>query len=194
MVARHYHHLFDGCVLLAAAPRPVRLVVGLDWVQGAWVRRGMEALCAWAQWPVLLRSERLSAGTGAYRPEEGRRYLPRGLREALAVLSSGQALVIFPEGYPVVDPRQSPRRGEELLPFRRGFLVLAKLASRRLGTAVPLLPAGFDYQGRRVRLAFGPPVLVEPSSDESELLQRVEMEVRRLSRPRAESRLASAFP
>ncbi|MDQ6921332.1 MAG: 1-acyl-sn-glycerol-3-phosphate acyltransferase [Candidatus Dormibacteraeota bacterium] len=181
MAARHYHHLYDGCVLLAAAPRPVRLMVALDWVRGPWSRRGWEALCAWAEWPVVLRSERLSASAGAFRPEEGRRYLRRAFEQALRVLADGKALAIFPEAYPNVDPRPTPKCGDEMLPFRRGFASLALLAGRRLGVPVPVLPAGLAYQGRSVRLTFGPPLPGEASGTEAALVAGVEAEVRRLS-------------
>jgi hypothetical protein len=185
VAARHYHHLYDGCALLGAAPRKLRLVVALDWVRGPWGRRGMEALCGLAEWPVLLRTERLTPSEGAYRPEEGGRYVRRGLRQALRLLLEGHAVAMFPEAYPAIDPQPNPRAGAEFLPFRRGFAVLAGLASRRLGTPVAVLPAGLAYEGRRVRLAFGAPVFASPSGTEPELVRRIESEVRRLSGSRA---------
>jgi 1-acyl-sn-glycerol-3-phosphate acyltransferase len=181
VAARHYHHLYDGCLLVAAAPRPLRLMVALDWVGSPWSRRGWEALCAWAGWPVVLRTERLSVPAGGYRPEEARRYLRRGFDGALAVLAAGEVLAVFPEAYPVVDPNPTPRRGEELLRFRRGFASLAMLASRRQGIPIPVVPAGLAYEGRRVRLAFGPPLLAEAEGVESALVACTEAEVRRLS-------------
>ena len=183
VAARHYHHLYDGCLLLAASPRPVRLVVALDWVEDAWRRRGLEALCAWAGWPGLLRSERLSETGGAYRPREALRYLRRSLEAAVGVLLAGEPLVVFPEGYPNVDPRPTPKLGDEMLPFRRGFAVIATVASRRLGVPLPVLPAGLHYQGRCARLAFGAPIRVAGDADVRDLVGRVESEVRRLSAP-----------
>ncbi|MBJ7597199.1 MAG: 1-acyl-sn-glycerol-3-phosphate acyltransferase [Candidatus Dormibacteraeota bacterium] len=181
VVARHYHHLYDGCLLVAAAPRPLRLMVALDWVGGPWSRRGWEALCAWAKWPVVLRAERLSVPAGAYRPEEASRYLRRGFDAALALLAAGEALAVFPEAYPVVDPNPTPRRGETLLPFRRGFASLAMLASRRLGIPIPVVPAGLAYDGRCVSLAFGSPLTADPAAGASALVGCMEAEVRRLS-------------
>jgi 1-acyl-sn-glycerol-3-phosphate acyltransferase len=35
IVARHYHHLFDGLALFAVLPRHFHIVVTLDWVQNA---------------------------------------------------------------------------------------------------------------------------------------------------------------
>ena len=31
IACRHVHHLYDGCLLLTAVPRPVHLLVALDW-------------------------------------------------------------------------------------------------------------------------------------------------------------------
>jgi hypothetical protein len=39
VVARHYHYLFDGIVLLASIPRPLRFLVSLDWATNSCVRR-----------------------------------------------------------------------------------------------------------------------------------------------------------
>ena len=188
MAARHYHHLYDGCVLLASSPRPVRLTVALDWVEDAWRRRGMETLCAWAEWPALLRTERLSETAGAYRPREARAYLRRSLDAAVGALLAGEPLVVFPEGYPNVDPKPTPKVGDEMLPFRRGFARIATVASRALGVPLPVLPAGLSYRGRRVRLAFGTPIRVDAQTDVRELAGRVEREVRRLSLPASAAR------
>ncbi|MBX5458501.1 MAG: carotenoid biosynthesis protein, partial [Thermogemmatispora sp.] len=83
VAARHYHHLYDGCLLLRAIPRPVHILVALDWAGTRWQRRLMELLCALAGWPVILRPERLraseaSAADSAYRAEEVAPYLRRG--------------------------------------------------------------------------------------------------------------------
>ncbi len=33
LVARHYHHLYDGCAVMATIPRQVQVLVGLDWIE-----------------------------------------------------------------------------------------------------------------------------------------------------------------
>ena len=33
IVARHFHHLYDGCVLMKTVPRRLHIFVALDWVQ-----------------------------------------------------------------------------------------------------------------------------------------------------------------
>jgi putative membrane protein len=61
IVARHFHHLYDGCVLLRAIPRRLHILVALDWVQKRWMRGVMERACTLTGWPILLRVERIDA-------------------------------------------------------------------------------------------------------------------------------------
>jgi putative membrane protein len=163
IVARHYHHLLDGAVLLARVPRPVHIVVALDWARSAAQRRWMERLCALAQWPVILRPAAVSA-SGAYTTAETAGYLRAGVRAAVAQLRAGHVVVVFPEGFPHVDPApiagRAPR-GAELLPFARGFRLIADLA-RRAGAPAPIVPLGFRYAragGRwSIEARFGAPL------------------------------------
>ena len=39
LVARHYHHLFDGVALLLSIPRPIHILVTLDWTKSTHIRR-----------------------------------------------------------------------------------------------------------------------------------------------------------
>jgi 1-acyl-sn-glycerol-3-phosphate acyltransferase len=73
---------------------------------------------------------------------------------SLDLLRAGQLLLVFPEGYPAIDPLGSPRTTSGgFLPFEPGFLALAE----RAGRAVPVVPVGVWYApppGRRLdRLA-----------------------------------------
>ena len=114
LAARHYHHLHDGCALLSAAGRPVRILVALDWVRSARLRPLLERACRSAGWPVALRPDGLAAQPGgAYRADEARVYLTRAVRDAVALLRAGEALVVFPEAYPTIDPSYSPKQGDE---------------------------------------------------------------------------------
>jgi putative membrane protein len=178
LVARHYHHLLDGAVLVRHLARPVHIVVGLDWTANATQRRWMERACAWARYPVILRPA--TAGThGGYAATEVRRYLRSGLRDAAALLREGRVVLVFPEGYPVVDPTASDgtprlRDADELLPFAAGFRTIADLARRdgARGVAphdgardVALVPVGFRYEPRgtrwRISARFGAPLAAD---------------------------------
>jgi putative membrane protein len=157
IASRHYHHLLDAAVLLSAIPRPAHFLVALDWVDGPAGRRLMETACGAARWPVILRAAELDPTLRggrrlAYAPAEAQRYLRRGLRDALALLQQGRVLIVFPEGYPRIDPAAGGAGGAGALrPFGRGVARLAALASGG-GVDVPVVPAGLAYR----RLA-GPP-------------------------------------
>ncbi|MDQ3700533.1 MAG: 1-acyl-sn-glycerol-3-phosphate acyltransferase, partial [Chloroflexota bacterium] len=133
IASRHYHHLYDALALLTVVPRPLHFFVALDWVHGRWGRWVMEGACRAARWPVVLREEELirqareHPGRVAYRPDETSRYLRQGVAEATALLRAGRAVAIFPEAYPNVDPRFTPKQGAAFLPFRPGFARLAMM-------------------------------------------------------------------
>ena len=160
LVCRHYHHLYDGAVLLSAIPRPVRIVVALDWAAGSSQRGIMELLCKAAGWPVVLRDPARGNPWGpAYERRERRGYLRRAIARSVELLRQGELLAIFPQGYPVVDPLSASGDDERWFPFASGFLTIARRAARE-GVEVPLVPAGFAYSGprnkpARVSLRFG---------------------------------------
>jgi putative membrane protein len=190
LASRHAHHLYDGCLLLGSLPRPVHLLVALDWVASPRGRQVMEKACALARWPVVLRSERLQpapAAASAYAAAEAGRYLRHAVRDALALLREGRILAVFPEAYPNIDPRATPKADREaFLPFRSGVIRLAEMAQRQGGDPVPIVPAGLSYQpGRRwqVTLRFGAPVLITSRANRSRVLDAVEAAVRQLSTP-----------
>jgi len=186
IVARHYHHLYDGCLLLARCPRQPALLVALDWLETSAGRRMMERLCSLAGWPVVLRADALRArGRSAYRQREVAVYARRALREGVALLLAGRPLIIFPEGYPNIDPAYTPKRGAEFLPFQPGYLTLARHAARRSDAPVALVPAGLAYRRRggrwQARLRFGAPIFVTKYSDAAAIAATVETTVRTLS-------------
>ncbi len=194
IAARHYHHAFDGAALFTASPRPLSLVVTLDWVTSRAGRFCMERLARLARFPVLLREEALVPGpdgrvlhpNSAYTPEEVLPYGRRCMRDAAALVAAGGALLVFPEAYPNVDPHHTPKQGDRFLVFRGGFVSIAEIAARRLGHPVPIVPAGLCYEpGPRWRatLRFGAP-LEAPAADGSRALVRaVQERVMDLSQP-----------
>lgn len=186
IASRHAHHLYDGCALLMAVPRPLSLLVALDWVTTPRGRRLMEWACDTAQWPVVLRAEMLgSPGHSAYSGDEAGRYLRHAARDSVALLRAGRALVVFPEGYAAVDPHPTPKAGDDaFLLFRPGAIRIAEMAQRDDRTRVPIVPVGLYYRpGRRwqATLRFAAPLYVHGRADRDRVLQAVEEQVRLLS-------------
>ena len=171
LVARHYHHLYDAAAILASVPREVHVLIALDWL-GTGIRlRAMRWLAASARWP------------GVWRSGPRWRFNRDGYRQSLQVVREGRLLLVFPEGYPTIDPEGA--READLDGFRAfdgGFLVLA----RHAGVPVPVVPVGLWYAPRErggwtVWLRFGRPI------DRPQLAD-VESMVRKLSRAPAVTR------
>lgn len=179
LVARHYHHLLDGAVILRAVRRPVHIVVGLDWAASARQRRWMERACRAADYPIVLRPATLGTSAG-YRRDELLRYTRGGLTGAAALLRAGRVVLVFPEGYPVVDPAAAKARTDDgLLPFAGGWRRIVAYAERAGGPSVAIVPVGLRYErapgGRwNVAARFG-------SARGSAQIDAVESEVRALS-------------
>ena len=180
IAARHFHHLYDGAVMMSIVPRPLRILVGLDWVRNRAGKRVMGRLCKAAAWPVVMRrgvAVPLAQG-------EALQALRGAIGESLAVLKAGDVLLVFPEGYPNIDPGYTPKEDETVyLPFQPGFVRVVSIATAQ-GMRVPVVPAGFSYtRGKRweVAVRFGEPVWVADRRNERSVLEHVEAEVRRLS-------------
>ena len=197
IAARHFHHLYDGGILLEAIPRKIHILVALDWVQKRWLRGLMEWACAMMDWPVMLRIERLgetsdeNSGAGSkairsvYSRSEFKRYLRRAAMDSVRLLREGEALVVFPEAYPNIDPVFTPKNdSHDFLPFRPGFVRLAEMAERDGHTRVAIVPAGFTYvqNGQwHVTLRLGPALSRRDYVDSEQLVKAVEGQVRTLS-------------
>ena len=142
-----------------------------------------------ARWPALLREDALAGvcRPGAFSPHEAARYRLAAIRLAVDLLAEGAAVLVFPEGYPNVDPCFTPKtRPGEMLPFRPGFAVIRSLARRRTGVDTPIVPAGLAYEpGPRWRatLRFGPALPAEAPT--AALIQLAERRVAALSTPLA---------
>lgn len=184
IAARHYHHLYDGVAMHLALPYPVKILVGLDWVGNAPGKRAMTALCKAAGWPVVHRPDPRNPAPATERAA----ILRQGMTDALAVLDAGQALLVFPEGFPTIDPGYTPKQqDDEFLPFAPGVTRIATLAAAR-GMDVPIVPAGFHYRkGDRwdITLRFGEPVHVRNRTEADAALADLESRVIALSLPPA---------
>jgi putative membrane protein len=189
-VARHYHHLYDGSILTTIVPRRVHILVALDWIQSRAVRIFMDTFCQLAKWPVVLREERLqdSHTKSAFTRDESKRYMRRGITMAVNLLRDGEALVIFPEAYPNIDPSTSPKSGkDEFLPFKPGFVKIIEIAERSGKAQVAVIPTGFHYvyyeDKKRwdVTVRFGTPVSRTQFTSSQAFAQELEKRVRELS-------------
>lgn len=145
LVARHYHHLLDGAAIVLNVPRPVHIVVGLDWAANASQRTWMERLCRAAEYPIVLRTSTLDASPAYTRADLGR-YTRAAFRETTRLLREERVVLVFPEGYPNIDPAGTRKPGsDDWLPFQEGFLRMIELAERDGRTHVALVPVGFSY-------------------------------------------------
>lgn len=187
LAARHVHHLLDGCILTGVLGRPLHILVAVDWTRPGPQRRLLDLATGVLRWPTVIREDAPNAGSG----DESRRRLSVATREAVALLREGRALLVFPEGYPIVDPHPTPKSGlNEFLPFRHGFVRLATLAERAGAAPVPIVPVGFWYELRsderwRVAVRLGRPVRIGECPSPQAAVEKVEREVRRLSAPPA---------
>jgi 1-acyl-sn-glycerol-3-phosphate acyltransferase len=189
IVARHYHHLFDGLMLFSAIERRFHIVVTLDWAKN---RRGkliMETLNRFARWPMILRADALARNSnhtnGLFANADTVRYQRRTLRQTIELLRDRRVVVIFPEGYPTIDPNFTPKLGtDDFLPFQPGFVHIAAAAEKRLGIRVPIIPAGVRYESGTPWIGYltlGTPVYRDQFLTKESLIRSVEHRVRELS-------------
>ena len=77
------------------------------------------------------------------------RWLPalrEAMRQSIQILRDGKVLLVFPEGYPTIDPHPTPKtHDDEILPFQPGFVRIAREAQ---DSGIPLctIPLGFHYE------------------------------------------------
>lgn len=190
IAVNHVHFFFDGYILIRAVPRRLHTIVALDWVQARGLRLVIELACSLADWPVVLRSERLHARDNsqnwAYRPVENRPYLRQVISDTVRLLRASEMLVMFPEAYPAFDPHPTLKRApHEFLPFRPGFIKLVELAERDHHTRVAIIPAGLMYtrSGKtwQTTVQFGQALFLADFASSQEALYTVEARVQALS-------------
>ncbi len=73
------------------------------------------------------------------------------MKDSVRILRGGELLVVFPEAYPDIDPRNTSRtENNASLPFRQGFARLVEMVEKDGHTKVAIVPAGLSYtqQGR----------------------------------------------
>jgi len=190
LVARHFHHLYDGCLLLKFVPRHLHILVALDWIQRRFLRRLMEDFCRAVDWPIVLRKERLAptseqAMPSAYQPGEVIHYTHQASALVIKLLRQGETLVIFPEAYPNIDPASTRRESTTaFLPFRPGFARLLEMAERDGQTHVAIVPVGLDYTWQKrwhSTVRFGPALFRRDFASAAQLVRAIEQSVQQLS-------------
>lgn len=188
IAARHYHHLFDGLAFFAAVQRRFHIVVTLDWVQDRRTKFFMSMLNRLARWPMVLREEALAncpRVNQLFDSGDLRRYQLAALRQSVKLLEEDRLLVIFPEGFPYIDPVFTPKtHADEFLPFKPGFAVIAESAERAALRAIPVIPAGVRYQTGSTWLAhvnFGAPIYRRDFDSRQGFIDSVAASVKRLS-------------
>jgi 1-acyl-sn-glycerol-3-phosphate acyltransferase len=189
IAARHYHNLFDGLAMLTAIPRQFHIVVALDWAQNKPTKLFFATINRLARWPTLLRGDALLRRADDrqkfFSERDLLRYQREALRQSVDLLVEGRVLVIFPEGYPNIDPIYTPKtEPEEFLPFKPGFASIVSAAERRLNQHIPIIPAGLHYTKGNPwigHLRFGAPVYRDARTGNQELVEIVEGAVKSLS-------------
>lgn len=178
LAARHYHHLYDGCAIFATIPRQMQVLVGLDWIERPIALKGMQAACRLAGWPVVFRN------ISEVDRSVWLSMLRKALIESQKILRKGRVLLVFPEGYPTIDPHGSPKIGEdEFLPFHPGFARIV-IDAWAVGIAAKIVPVGFHYRQEdrwQVYLRFGDPIGPFQNARSADLTAQVEQCVISLS-------------
>lgn len=189
IVARHYHHLFDGLMLFAGLPRRFHIVVTLDWARDKRSKLFFASLNRLARWPMLLRADALRHLSvneeNLFNESDLLRYQRQAVRQSIALLVEGRMLVIFPEGYPNIDPAYTPKtQPNEFLPFKPGFVTILSAAEKRLKQQIPIVPAGLHYVPGKPwigHLRFGAPLRRDPRASNAALISALERTVKQLS-------------
>jgi 1-acyl-sn-glycerol-3-phosphate acyltransferase len=189
IVARHYHHLYDGLALFAALPRRFHILVTLDWVKNKPTKLLMQSLNRLARWPTLLRADVVArhadGSNNLFSDRDVIRFQRRAILQSVELLAEGRLLVVFPEGFPNIDPVFTPKAAvDEFLPFKTGFLSIIAAAEKKIGVKVPLIPAGICYTTKKIcigHLAFGRAIDREQFPTREQLLDFLQAEVKKLS-------------
>src|SRR5690349_14056672 len=70
--------------------------------------------------------------TGLFSPADVARYRRSALGDAAELLVQNKVVIIFPEGYPNIDPNYTPKRNlDEFLPFKPDFLQILRAAEKK---------------------------------------------------------------
>jgi putative membrane protein len=105
----------------------------------------------------------------------------------MRLFRSGEVMIIFPEGYPNIDPHPTPKPDlEAFMPFRPGFVKLVELAEKDGITRVAIVPTGLSYirgegDSWHATVRFGQPLYRKDFDNVEQLVHVVEEDVHALS-------------
>jgi 1-acyl-sn-glycerol-3-phosphate acyltransferase len=119
VIALNHPHYADGFVVAPLLPRPARYM-GAEWVLSLPLGIG----------PLLARCGGFAVDTTSGKGGPAR-------EAAIKVLTTGQQLVLCPEGQTTLHGATGP--------FKRGVISIAREAGTRLGTPVPIIPVFLRY-------------------------------------------------
>jgi hypothetical protein len=181
---------FGPCCAVVPIPRPIHILVTLDWAKNSYARHVVTLATTMVRWPIVLRSDALQpvstgiahgGGRSSQPPPSDATNMARSVilsRFSLRVTSS----LCFPKVIPILTPPKT--RAEEFLLFKAGFASIAAAAEKRLGPRVPIVPSGFRYTKNNrwtTGLNIGEGVYLEDFASRQLLLSYIEQRVAEVS-------------
>ncbi len=178
LAVRHYHFQYDQFILMAIISRPLFFLatselfvsaVGekiLDKVGAIPVNKDYSSEDHKSNWWNTNINFRFSSPEKVKKFEKEHNVMSGALKKPLIHLKYGDAIVIFPEGDPIVFGTYE-RNGKEFLRPNEGYVWIAYYAKKRHNVDVPIIPVGIDYSGlipvilyRSAKVAFGEPFFI----------------------------------
>lgn len=118
-ISNHVYYA-DAALITSLFPRPARYMAAVEVMRFAGGLLGL-----------------LCATFGAFAVDRRKGHGASGRNAAVKVLTSGQQLVMFPEGWCSLD--------DQIAPFRNGAARIAQEAAKQLGTTVQIVPMHISY-------------------------------------------------
>ena len=148
---RHLHQKYDTSMLTSILPRKLFWVGATDWMK--------EGMQTW----VVNWFYKLSGVVGVNRPEADKLLSEAGMktsqygkapqltktfREVTRLLLLGQAVVIFPEGWPTMGTRVTiTPDASGALEVKKGVFHFVHYTQQKMGVQIPIVPIGVKLEG-----------------------------------------------
>lgn len=142
---RHYHGQYDGPLMMTIIPRRFFVLIGVDWVQ-----KKYEIFLHKTFYPKFgsVTINRPDAPTTSAYPNSTP---STAMRSLINMLLLDQAVLIFPEGWPVIDIHYTPRTDRNgIFSIKPGIMFVVDYAQKSKGVRIPIIPIGLNYlEGKR---------------------------------------------